>query len=137
VLCAQGPAGTCLLYEAPTVALPTPWLCIWVPNSGSAPWVPVRRNAGHDIECLAVGPLHCVWVGDEATCKVHAASNYHTALLACGADHQQKYGCTGYDAPGVTPTSWCSIGNARVADQVAAQSSPSQGKHRHTCPMLT
>jgi hypothetical protein len=126
--CAQGPAGTCLLYEAPAVALPTPWQCIWVqrgPISGSAPWVPVRRNAAHDIECLTIDSRHCMWVGDEATCKAHAASNYHTKLLACGADHQRKYGYPGYR----TPTHWCAIANALVADQVATLSSPNQGNH--------
>jgi hypothetical protein len=105
-----------------TVTLPTAWVCLNIPEPGSAlPWIPIRRNKLHYAECLATDGLSCIRAADESACKSLAAvSNMFAScsncssikLLSCGIDMWNKKFVTGYESA----ASWCSIGRASLPD---------------------
>jgi hypothetical protein len=93
--------------------LPTPWQCLWIPYASRPPRLPLRGNVAHDIECLATDGLTCLWAVSNATCNRRLVQNVNAANpLACGTDHLQKFGTTGYDTPG----HWCFVGNWSLPD---------------------
>lgn len=81
------------------------WTCAVNPNI-----VPFRRNSSGDIECQSEDGKNCRYVADK-TCQHYIDNPVAYNPLACGDDHNAKWGMPGYNSP----EHWCSIANKKIA----------------------
>ncbi len=66
--------------------------------------VPLRKNAGGDVECMSLNDKDYLWKGNDAECNSLLASPPgNLKPLACGEKHKQQWGTTGY----YNPEHWC------------------------------
>jgi len=71
----------------------------------------IRMNDRGDIECLSTDGLNCTRSSDGCDRNIELYGDSNKLLpLACGADHQSKYGTNGYD----NPSHWCSKGRNQL-----------------------
>ena len=87
-------AGGCFAVSSQTWAAGSPWIS-WGGTS-------MHLNAAGHIECDSVNGRDCNWSSD----RTQDLNNNRVAAskpMACGAEHRQQWGNTGYDASG----HWC------------------------------
>lgn len=91
--------------QTPISSKPSEWKCL--PNI----YVPLRKNAQGDIECMSTNNKDCAWKSNNTECQALLISPV-TPLnpLACGTMHNEKYGSTGYN----NPDHWCSKGKLQL-----------------------
>jgi hypothetical protein len=88
---------------APPIAAP-PSTGSWYCASMNGQWLGLSLNRNGDVQCASPNGRDCIWSSSQSQCQ--QASSGNVSPLACGQQHFNLYGSTGYLISG----HWCEIG---------------------------
>jgi len=103
-----------LQAAVPAQELATNWQCLESAKAADGKNVPMALTTSGDAACMSLDGLNCLW---DVSCNSKLSTPANTIrALACGSDHNRKWGVTGYD----NTNHWCS----RVRETFKAMSKP-------------
>ncbi|KDO18465.1 hypothetical protein SPRG_15343 [Saprolegnia parasitica CBS 223.65] len=74
---------------------------------------PTRINDDGDVECMSTDGKNCLSTGEDCEAMITATDDASLNPLTCGADHDAKWGSTGY----LDTTHWCNLGRRELGNQ--------------------